>query len=338
MNATAVETATSRSGNRLASSPRLPLPRIAHILRLGLLGAVAVVFLATLLLGLVQKWLWMRQLNYVGIFWTLFSIRWGLFVVAALVALVYLWLNLRSAAKAIGESGAESPSRTVSIGPSDGERTIKLNVNPRLFVYAMGVAVIFVSLIFATSISAQWDTFLRFRYGGSFGVVDPLFSVDLGFYFFRLPFYELLQGSITFLTLAALAILSVCTLLELRQSNPSRGAVPEVTTEHLVVLLFILIANFGWGFYLDRYELVYSTLGVVHGAGYAAAHVTRVALWMMVGASVLACTLLAWSFFRPRFKTLAIGIGTYALFYVVVIIALPRLFQTIVVSSERTKA
>jgi hypothetical protein len=129
MNATAVETATSRSGNRLASSPRLPLPRIAHILRLGLFGAVALVFLVTLLLGLVQKWLWMRQLDYVGIFWTLFSVRWGLFVVAALVALVYLWLNLRSAAKAIAAPGAESPSRTFSIGPPDGERTVTLDVN-----------------------------------------------------------------------------------------------------------------------------------------------------------------------------------------------------------------
>jgi hypothetical protein len=52
-----------------------------------------------------------------------------------------------------------------------------------------------------------------------------------------------------------------------------------------MALLFILVANFGWGFVLDHYELVYSTLGVVHGAGYAAAHVTRVALWVMTGAS-----------------------------------------------------
>jgi hypothetical protein len=36
------------------------------------------------------------------------------------------------------------------------------------------------------------------------------------------------------------------------------------------VLLFILLANFGWGFNLDHFELVYSTLGVVHGAGYSA--------------------------------------------------------------------
>ena len=71
----------------------------------------------------------------------------------------------------------------------------------------------FVSLIFAVGVSAQWDTYLRFRYGGSFGVADPLFGVDLGFYFFRLPFYELLQGSLTFLTVAALAILGFVAFL-----------------------------------------------------------------------------------------------------------------------------
>jgi uncharacterized membrane protein (UPF0182 family) len=65
-----------------------------------------------------------------------------------------------------------------------------------------------------------------------------------------------------------------------------------------MMLLFILVANFGWGFILDHYELVYSTLGVVHGAGDAAAHVTRTALWVMTGASTLACMLLAFTYRR----------------------------------------
>ena len=51
----------------------------------------------------------------------------------------------------------------------------------------------------------------------------------------------------------------------------------------------------------DRCELVYSTLGRrIYGAGYAADHVTRIALWIMVGVSALACVLLALNFFRPR--------------------------------------
>ena len=64
------------------------------------------------------------------------------------------------------------------------------------------------------------------------------------------------------------------------------------------MLLFILAATFGWGFYLDHYELVYSTLGVVYGAGYTAAHVTRIVLWGMVGVSALACGLIALAAFR----------------------------------------
>ena len=43
------------------------------------------------------------------------------------------------------------------------------------------------------------------------------------FYFFRLPLYELLQGSLIFLTVAALAIVSGFVLLELQQSGRSQN-------------------------------------------------------------------------------------------------------------------
>ena len=86
-------------------------------------------------------------------------------------------------------------------------------------------------------------------------------------------------------------------------SPANKFTIGDSTARHLVVLLFILAATFGWGFYLDHYELVYSTLGVVYGAGYAAAHVTRIALWIMLGASVLACALLVLAFFRPAIES-----------------------------------
>jgi len=128
----------------------------------------------------------------------------------------------------------------------------------------------------------QWTLISAFVTVGRSGVADPLFGVDLGFYFFRLPFYDLLQGSLTILTVAALAILGVVSSSDWGSTSPAKNALADKTSRHLVVLLFM------WppirvGFYLDHYELVYSTLGVVYGAGYAAAHVTRFALWGMVG-------------------------------------------------------
>ena len=100
---------------------------------------------------------------------------------------------------------------------------------------------------------------------------------------------------------------------------------------HLSVLLFILVASFGWGFYLDHYELVYSTLGVVYGAGYAADHVTRIALWIMVGVSAVACVLLALNFFRPRLKMLAVGAGVYVALWAIGVPLAPFVFQKFVV-------
>ena len=57
-------------------------------------------------------------------------------------------------------------------------------------------------------------------------------------------------------------------------------------------------------------------MGVVYGVGYTAAHVTMIALWIMIGVSAAACALLVLNFFRPSGKALAIGVGAYVAIYV----------------------
>jgi len=332
MNATAVERIKQPETEPSDDVHRILPPSTVFLVKWGFFALVGIGIVLSVVLGLVQKWLWMRQLDYVGIFWTILSVKWGIFGVTLIISVLYLWLNLRFAAKNIDLVDGESFFNKAFKHPVDASRTINVVVSPQLLVFAIDFAIVVLSLIFAMSVSSQWDTYLRFRYGGSFGVADPLFGIDLGFYVFRLPFYELVQGSITVLTVSALAILTFCSIFGVSQSKSSgKITVPDGARKHFMVLLFILVANLGWGFVLDHYELVYSTLGVVHGAGYAAAHVTRVALWVMTGASALACVLLAISFFRARTKHIVAGIVTYAGLYVVAVLALPFLFQTFVV-------
>jgi uncharacterized membrane protein (UPF0182 family) len=302
-----------------------------HRLRIIFFSVIALLACVTLLLGTVQKWLWMRQLGYSGVFWTLFSVKWIMFLVAFGVAGLFLWINLRAAVKTV-RGIAEEPATTAGSPRGEALKKLQLDLNPTVLLWAMGVVSVIIALFFAFGASAQWDTYLRFRYGGSFGIADPLFGVDLGFYFFRLPFYELLQGSLTVLTIAALGILSFLTVLDLRRTKLGTiSKIGENTARHIVMLLAILAVSLGWGFVLDHYELVYSTLGVVHGAGYAAAHVTRISLWIMVAASAVAFGLLIRSFLRLHLKSLAIGIGAYVLLYVVAVVAVPRLFESFVV-------
>jgi len=200
MNATAVKRITSPE-TELSNHVRRGLPpSIGFLLKWGIFALVGIVIVLSVVLGLVQKWLWMRQLDYAGIFWTLLSVKWGIFGVTLVVSVFYLWFNLRFAARNIDLVDGESFFSRTFRHPADKSRTINVVVSPQLLVFAIDFAIVVLSLIFAMSVSSQWDTYLRFRYGGSFGVADPLFGIDLGFYVFRLPFYELVQGSITVLT------------------------------------------------------------------------------------------------------------------------------------------
>ena len=320
---------------RGSTPPAPPPPRRRNYL-LGRLwfAVVAVVVVLTVIAGLIQKWLWMRQLHYLEVFWTLLGLQWGMFAIAFLIAFFFLWLNFRFAAKTIRSLYRRNSSDRVAFVDAPPNPTrVGIDFSSRITGVIIGAAGVFIALLFALGVSSQWDTFLRFRYGGNFGMLDPLFHREVGFYLFRLPFYELLQGSVAYLTIIALAVVVIgyvsFGLLGLSQGG--KFSVRGNVAQHLTVLAFILVASWGWGFYLGRYDLVYSTLGVVYGAGYTAAHVTRTVLWIMVAVSAIGCALLVLNLFRPRFKALVIGVGVYAVLYVVGMIAVPQLFQKFVV-------
>jgi uncharacterized membrane protein (UPF0182 family) len=296
----------------------------------------AVVLFIIILAGFtsyIENWLWMSEVGFIGIFWTMLSVKWVMFGAAFGVAFLYLWLNLRQAmiycnTTLDADRSPDAAYLKLTDATIPTKTTLPLRVmKASIILFSAGIG-LFVALGFYT----EWDTYLRFRYGGAFGVADPLFGVDVGFYIFHLPFYELLQNSFTMLTLAAIAmVIAVYGLFAPRLRSSAMISVGRGAEVHLTVLLFLLVANFGWGFYLDHYELLYSTQGVVYGAGYTADHVTRVALWSMVGASAVACAILVYNVFRPRLMSLAVGAGIYAVLWIVGVAVAPLICQKFIV-------
>ena len=101
MNATAVETITSQPDEPLESKRRILPLSISSLLRWGPFAVIVIGIALSLVLSLAQKWLWMRQLDYLGIFWTLLSVKWEMFGIALFVSILYLWINLRFALRNI---------------------------------------------------------------------------------------------------------------------------------------------------------------------------------------------------------------------------------------------
>ncbi|HET9100128.1 MAG TPA: UPF0182 family protein, partial [Acidobacteriaceae bacterium] len=271
--------------------PPTPPRRRRHLFASIWFVAISAIVLVTVMAGLIQKWLWMRQLHYLGIFWTLLSVQWSMVGVAFVCAFGSLWVNFRYAANTIQAlQRSNQLDRVAFVDAPKGPRRINLELGSRILTLGIAAAAAVIALLFAMGVSSQWDTYLRFRFGSQFGLVDPLFRIDLSFFLFRLPFYELIQGSFLFLTIITLAIvlLTYSTLGLLRFSPGGRVVVRKNIGQHVSALLAALAVVLGWGFYLDRYDLVYSALGVVYGAGYTASHVTMTMLWIMLALSATA--------------------------------------------------
>jgi len=299
------------NNNRLSPYRR----RLVGIL---ILTAAAILVVLGVVSNLIVKWLWMKNLDYAGIFWTILSTQWTLGIIAFVISALYVWINLRIVWSKAASGTTAAPRDTIEIlSSSGGFRSLAF----------YGSAV--VGLIFGLILYSQWDTYIRFHYGGAFGLSDPLFGLDAGFYVFRLPFYELLQNSLNGLALLTffLVLVSYLTLgiVQSPRNWKARGALFPLS--HLITLLVVVVGGWAWGFYIDRFDLLYSSLGVVYGPGYTAWHITRIALDVMMAAAILLCVFFAASLFRPALKLIAGGAGAFIILYMVAVLALPSLIQ-----------
>ncbi len=110
-----------------------------------------------------------------------------------------------------------------------------------------------------------------FLHGGDFGVTDPQFGKDLGFYAFDLPFYRLVLGYLFVATfLAFIANLVGHYLFGGIRLSGRTGALSRSARIQLVSLVGILVLLKAVAYWLDRYELLSHTRSgkPFTGAGY----------------------------------------------------------------------
>jgi uncharacterized membrane protein (UPF0182 family) len=148
---------------------------------------------------------------------------------------------------------------------------LALLVYPRSTVRAIALAL---SVSLGLIMASHWGNVLQFLFSRPFHRSDPLFSLDIGFYIFTLPILQLLETWLAGLIVFACA--AVCLVYLLSGGSLSQGrfiGFSHCQQRHLLGLLgsLMLVGSFVFG--LNRFELLYSRLGVVYGAGYTDIHV-----------------------------------------------------------------
>ncbi|MEM8828584.1 MAG: UPF0182 family protein [Cyanobacteria bacterium P01_G01_bin.19] len=141
-----------------------------------------------------------------------------------------------------------------------------LLLKPRISVKAIASLI---CLMFGFIAAGRWAAILRFFNPTDFNFVDPQYQRDIGFYIFRLPLWQLIESwSIGLSTTALIA----CSLYYLLSGNSlSEGRFPgfsKVQLRHLSCLGGGVMISLAIQHWLNRFDLLYSSRGVVYGAGY----------------------------------------------------------------------
>ena len=184
------------------------------------------------------------------------------------------------------------------------------------------------ALLAGGNTAGQWNNWLLFRNSVDFGVKDPQFGEDVSFYVFRLPFMSFLVDWL-FLAVFIVAVVSLVAHY-LNGGIRVQPPAPRVTRHvkaHISVLLAVLALLKAVGYYLQRYELNFSTRGAVHGATYTDVNAQLPALQLLVVISLAACILFLLNIRWQGWVLPVIGVGLWAFISVIVGAAYPAFIQ-----------
>ena len=255
------------------------------------------------LLVFYTEWLWFGEVGYRQIFWKTLLTK---LLVGSVLGLAFFLLVFGNVVLA----RRLAPRATWY----EQERRLRQEV-AEFMEYYVGRYLYLTAIIFLLLLAwavgrggaEQWQKALLFLYPTKFGIADPIFHHDLGFYVFRLPFWQYLWQWL-FLSLTATLVISAAVHYFDKAIRMLRGVpafAPHVKA-HLSVLLAAILFVKAWGYQLSAWNLLYSGRGRFFGATYADVFAHLPAYHILTVIAIL-CGLLALANLRYRGLWLPLG-------------------------------
>ncbi len=256
------------------------LPRLRAVWWIiALLVLIILLTLSSTLVNFYTDLLWFQSLGYASVYWTTIWARFGSFVAGFLATIVILGGNVWLARFL-------TRREPLYLGQ---QRPLEHGVVNLVLAGIVG----FFALSFGGAAGAQWEELLRFIHQKPFGVADPIFGRDVGFYVFSLPIQRFARGWLfAALFLSLMAVAAIYTLSRLAQLQHRIFTLPRYIHTHLAALAALILLVIAWGYRLDRYDLLYSRRGVVFGAGYTDVHAQLLALNLLFVVAVMTALLI----------------------------------------------
>jgi len=244
-----------------------------------LFAAFAALFLFPTLNVLLTDWWWFREIGYQIVFTRELTTRWLVFLGVGVLTTGLLYVNLRAAQRGL-------VPYPVVLQFKQAAPHVDITAALRRLSLPVSLAV---GLLAGFAATPAWDLVLQAIYQTKFGIADPVFARDIGFYVFTLPALSTAIGLLT--TLVVLCLLLLIPLYWLRGDvvlGPGRLMVEPAAGLHLAILLAALFLLTGLRLWqVEIPSLLYSTTGPLVGASYTDVHARLPALRLTAVLAVL---------------------------------------------------
>jgi len=281
-----------------------------------ILSSIIIILFLISLVGIYTDFLWFKALSYQSVFLKIFFAKISVALAVGGFLFVLIFSNV---------SVALRPKRKKSLSRK----------------YKAKTTIATVSILIGVFYSGAYLIILKFFNSTSFNIADPIFSKDIAFYVFSFPFFVLLvnflifASLLTFLGTAVSYLASKHIQSKNKRKNIGGLALPDSKIEfskkskyHLSgigAFFFVLIAI---RYFLERFSILFSTRGIVHGAGYTDVFVSLPIFSFLAALSVItAIVLFIWP---ARLKKVLAG--TIIAFLIIMFtghIIIPELVQQI---------
>ena len=311
-----------RAGSR-QGPPRALIPTLVVVVALLILGSTFT--------GLWTERLWFRSIGHADVFTTLLTTRVLLFVVFGLLLAGSVVVNVVIAYRVRPVHRLLSPEQRSLDRYRDVVEPIR-----RLIVVGLAAVMFFFG---GSSASAQWETFLLWRNGESFGQRDPVFNIELGFFVFDYPFWRFLIGfgfAILILGLVSAAVTHyLYGGISLQSPTEKVSGAAQV---HLSVLLGLFMLLKALAYWMDRYGLVTADGRLITGLTYTDDHAVLPAKNILMVIAIICALLFFANVIRRTWMLPGLGLGLLVLSAILLGGLWPFLVQQFQVSpSEQDK-
>ncbi|WP_257183296.1 UPF0182 family protein [Corynebacterium cystitidis] len=247
------------------TNPQQPIkkPSSKWVVSLLVIGALLVLLPA--IVGLYTDFLWFGELGFRGVFNNVIITRVVLFVIFAIVGGLITYLAAYMAWRG-------RPDDLSFIDPNSPMAHYRANIESSVKGLLTWVPVV-VGIIAGFIGQGNWRTFLLWINGESFGVQDPQYGRDLGFYAFSLPGINAVVGTLSTLLVIAFIISAVAhyMLSGIRVGNQVsgvKGHVSKAARIQLAVIAGLWMLLRALNYWLERYTLLYNQNDIFTGGSY----------------------------------------------------------------------